>query len=192
MDTTNQANESYYKNFEFEMDDEVKQTYRGALKIFGSDPSTIKKIANKLLLFGIIIDVITLKALIAFLTIFRINLLTVIFAVGFFLIYTSVYLKKNISKLPVVIVYPDKILFKKQKYFGKLKFLSFYHLIYSKEFDVITKDDIVFVALATGIFNTGELIFESISSQSKVYAILNVEKDYLNHIAQYLTHYIES
>jgi len=193
MNTTNpETNTSYFKNFEFPIDNEVKQSFSGATKIFGSDPDTVKKIAKRVLIFGIIISIISNKALFAFIYAERIDLMTLIFVFGIALIYTSFYLKKNISKLPVLIVYQDKILFKQQKYFGRLKILSFYHLIYSKEFTSIAKDDIVFVAIASGVFNTGELIFESISSKSKVYAILNVEKEYLNHIAQYLTHYIES
>lgn len=184
-------NPNYNGAFQFEIDPKIKEKYRNADRIFSSNPETIRKISKKLLIFGIIIMLISIKAVI-WLLMLKIDLLTLIAGIGAFLIYASVYLRKNISKFPVLIVYQDEILFRKQKHFGKLKTLDLYHF-YSKplEFETLYKCDLKQVVIPTGIFNTTELFVET-KNEEKIFLLLNVEKEYRDYIAQYLQQYINN
>ncbi|MBZ4035525.1 hypothetical protein K6T82_12160 [Flavobacterium sp. 17A] len=179
-------------NYQFEIDAKLKETYKNAERIFGSNPETIKKIAKNSLIFGIIIMIISIKALLSLIVMFRINLWTFIFAAGAFMVYTSIYLRKNILKFPVLIVYNDEILFKKQKYFGKLKILSLYNLYSNTDFESLDRNDLKSVIMPTGIFNTADLCVETTLEESKVFLMINAEKEYLNHIAFYLAAYIKN
>ncbi|WP_417941381.1 hypothetical protein [Flavobacterium sp. RS13.1] len=182
-------NPNYNATYQFEIDPKIKETYKNADRIFGSDPEFIRKISKRLLIVGIIILIISIKAVLGLL-ILKINILTLIAAIGAFLIYASVYLRKNISKFPVLIVYPDEILFKKQKYFGRFKTLDIYSF-YSKpeEFETFEKSDLKQVMIPTGIFNTSDLCIKTATNE-KVFLLLNVEKEYRDYIAQYLQHYL--
>jgi hypothetical protein len=193
MDATNQeTNSSSFTNFEFEVDQELKKSFRDIKKIFGSDPTSIRRIAKQSLIFGVVIAIISVKALISFVGGFRIDLLTFVFALGAFLIYTSFYLKRNISKFPVIIVYEDKILFKEQKYFGRLTILSLIHFFYSNGYKSIDRRDIKNVLVPAAFSGRGELIIQSYIPNSDVYAMLNVSKEYRDHIALYLQDYAKS
>ncbi|RZJ49364.1 MAG: hypothetical protein EOO44_18410 [Flavobacterium sp.] len=180
---------NYNATYQFEIDPKIKETYRNANRIFSSNPESIRKISKRLLIFGIIILIISIRGVLNLL-IFKINASTLIAAIGAFLIYASVYLRKNISKFPVLIVYPDEILFKKQKHFGRFKTLDIYNF-YSKpeEFETLEKSDLKQAMIPTGIFNTSDLCVETVTNE-KVFILLNVEKEYRDYIAQYLQQYL--
>ncbi|WP_289658905.1 hypothetical protein [Flavobacterium panacagri] len=183
---------NFNPNYQFEIDPKIKETYRNAEKIFGSDPKTIRKISKRVLIFGILVMIISIKALIGLLFAFRINLFTLVFALGAFLVYSSFYLRQNILKFPILIVYKDEILFKRQKYFGKLKLLNLYRFYTSNEFESLDRDDLKNVVIPKGVFNTAELCLETSLKEPQVFLMLNVEKEYLNHIALYLNDYIKN
>lgn len=184
-------NPNYNASYQFEIDSKIKETYKNADRIFGSNPKTITKVSKRLLIFGIIIMLISVKAVLGLLFL-HITPFTFIAAIGAFLIYASVYLRKNISKFPVLIIYQDEVLFRKQKHFGLLKTLDIYNF-YSKpaEFEPLDKTDLKQVIIPTGIFNTGDLYIETKGGE-KIFLLLNVEKEYRDYIARYLQHYINN
>ncbi|MEN2489495.1 hypothetical protein AAYQ05_16960 [Flavobacterium sp. B11] len=184
-------NPNYNAAYQFEIDPKIKETYRNADQIFGSNPETIKKISKRLLIFGIIIMLISIKAVLSLLWL-HITPLTFIATLGAFLIYTSVYLRKNISKFPILIVYQDEILFRKQKHFGRLKTIDIYNFYKNPaEFEALDKTDLKEAVIPTGIFNTGDLYVETKKGE-KIFLLLNVEKEYRDYIASYLQRYINN
>ncbi len=110
------------------------------------------------------------------------------------MVYSIYYLRKNVSKFAIMIVFKDKILFKRQTELSRfpiLKILALIHLYTPNNYESVKKEDVKNIIIPNDLLRYCDLYIE-MKDNSKIPIILNVEKDYLNHIHMHLSSYLNT
>ncbi len=191
MNEIHNLSESKKENYDSEIDKSLLKLYSGCIKIFTSDKKQILKFSKRLTIIGSIVIIISWKSFLSLmLGYFRLG--QILIFLGLFLLFSAYYLRKNSSKFALIIVYKDKVLFKKKKYFGRLEFLNLLYLYSSKKFDCINKSELKNAVIPKGVLRQSNLYFESYLDNTKTHVFINTDKNYLNQIVSYLNNYIKN
>ncbi|MDX6181707.1 hypothetical protein SGQ44_05795 [Flavobacterium sp. Fl-77] len=187
-------------NFNFEIDNSVYLNHKDAIKIFGHDEMTIKKLIKYLLIIGgILLLPFILKTIINLITIFFNNDFSlhpnILNYMGLALFLSGIYVKRNFRKIPMVIVYKDKIMFKNKKTytnFPLLRILDLYDLYRMGNYTTLQKNEIKCIVNPENNYLDNKPYFELKANSLKYSILLNANKDYQKYIYTYLSNYLET
>ena len=185
-------------NFNFEIDNSVYLNHKEAVKIFGHDEMTIKRLTKYSLIIGGIL-------LLPFVFHTIVSLIAFFFNNGFFenpgiltymglaIFLSGIYVNKNFRKTPMIIVYKDKIMFKKKRIYTNLpllRILDLYDLYRMENYTTVQKNEIKRIVSPENNPLNNKPYFELKANSLKYSILLNVNKDYQKHICSYLSNYL--
>ncbi|WP_018342716.1 hypothetical protein [Cytophaga aurantiaca] len=180
------------EDYRFEIDADLVEKFTGSIKIFMADKRTIRKISNRLLILGSIFLIFSIPASISLIRGFHLNISSVLGLLGLFGVYLGFYLRINATRFPLIIVYEDKILFKKKSSAsGAFRIFNALYLYNSNKFESIQKKEIKNILKLKSILST-DIYFELHSNNSTIQPLLNIEKEYRDHIFLYLQEYMNN
>ena len=185
-------------NFDFEIDNSVYLNHKNAVKIFGHDEVTIKKLTKySLIIGGILVLPFVLHTLLSLFLLFSENHFfnnpSVLTYMGLAIFFSGIYVKKNFRKTPMIIVYQDKIMFKKKRIYTNLPLLrivDLYDLYRMENYTTVQKNEIKIIINPENNFLDNKPYFELKADSLKYSILLNVNKNYQKYICDYLSNYL--